>query len=292
MASTLDHAFFYNSEDGDRIYDADSFEHWLKKFFTSGVFVGSCAVSADGSDMEITVSTGYANCDGKVRFFTEAANFVLATAHATYDRIDTIVVERNDSERDITIKAVTGAYSQSPQPTAPVRSNGIYQLVLAQIYVAAGETRIRQSAITDKRPDTEVCGYVASAVQTPDFSDLYAQFEAQAAEALEQNQEDFTTWFDEARETLSTDVAGQLLSMINTKAAKLSLADFGTISRLPAELTVTGVTAKHKVIWFEMSNPAAMGGDWTVTTSGSTVRITGSITGSTTLLLVLAETNT
>ena len=180
-------SLFYNSVNGDRVYDADSFELLLKRFFTSGVFAGCCQVTASGNDMSVSMSGGYANADGKVRFFDEAEGFTLATAHATYDRIDTVVIERNDVDREITAKVVTGQYSSAPIPTPPVRTGGVYQLVVAEIYVAAGAVRITQSLISDKRPDTSVCGYVMCAVDTPDFSELYAQFEAQESEWFEVN---------------------------------------------------------------------------------------------------------
>ena len=201
--SSLDHAFFYNSENGDRVYDADSFEHWLKKFFTSGVFTGNCAVSAT-SGMGVQMSEGYCNVDGKVRFFKAPVSFTLATANNAYDRIDTIVIERNDTDRDITAKVVTGTASASPTPKAPVRANGVYQLVVAQIRVAAGATSITDADITDKRMDTSVCGYVVSAVQTPDFSELYSQFTAA-----------FGAWFNEMKGQLSEDAAGNLQLQID-----------------------------------------------------------------------------
>ena len=56
---------FWDSISGDRIYNSDSFEEWLKKFFTTGVFNGDCQVVAS-SGMTITVMPGYANVDGKV----------------------------------------------------------------------------------------------------------------------------------------------------------------------------------------------------------------------------------
>lgn len=198
-------SLFYNSNNGDRLYDADSFEHLLKKFFTSGVFTGSCQVTANGSGMTCTMSAGYANTDGKVRFFDESVALTLQNAHSTYDRIDTIVVERNDVDREITVKVVTGAYSGTPTATAPVRSGGIYQLVLAEVYIAAGAVSVSQANITDKRPDTSVCGYVVSAVSTPDFSELYTQFSDQ-----------FATWYEHIRDQLDEDAAGHLQNEIDT----------------------------------------------------------------------------
>lgn len=200
MADTS-YTLFYNSQDGDRVYDADSFEHLLKRFFTSGVFSGCCQVLADGGGMSCTVGTGYANCSGKVRFFFESTSLAFANAHATYNRIDTVVIERNDTDREISCKVVQGTYAANPVPKAPVRENGIFQLVLAQVYIAAGTTGITQSMITDKRPDTSVCGYVMCAVETPDFSELYSQFEAQAEEAISNTR----VWITQYKETAEDD---------------------------------------------------------------------------------------
>lgn len=201
-------SLFYNSQNGDRVYDADSFEHLLKKFFTSGVFAGACQVTAAGTGMTCSVGAGYANCDGKIRIFDSATALSFDTAHATYDRIDTVVVERNDTDREITLKVVKGIQSAEPVATAPVRSGGVYQLVLAEVYIAAGETAVSQAIITDKRPDTTVCGYVVTAVQTPDFGELYDQFT-----------EAFMLWFDAIRGQLDEDAAGHLQNEIDDIAA-------------------------------------------------------------------------
>lgn len=197
------YGLFWNSVDSDRLYDADSFAEWLRKFFTTGVFDGELQVTSAGG-MDVSVSGGYANIDGKVRFFDSATKLTLATAGATYPRIDTIVVERNDTDRRITIKAITGTYSANPTATAPVRANNIYQIVLAQIYIAAGATSITQAAITDTRKDTSLCGIVAATIQNPDFGQWYAQNEAQ-----------FTEWFNAMKGQLTTDAAGNLQTEID-----------------------------------------------------------------------------
>ena len=191
MAGTLEHAFFYNSEGGDRVYDADSFEHWLKKFFKSGVFAGECQVT-ENEGMTVKMAPGYANADGKVRFFSNSELLQLETANPTYDRIDTIVIERNDANRDVIVKVVTGGYSSNPMAAAPIRENGIYQLVVAQIYVAAGVTRITQTSITDTRFNMGLCGIITGTVDEFDFDQFKVQFDSWEKEqrAL------FLAWFD------------------------------------------------------------------------------------------------
>lgn len=209
------YGLFWNSVDSDRLYDADSFAEWLRKFFTTGVFDGELQVTSAGG-MDVSVSGGYANIDGKVRFFDSATKLTLATAGATYPRIDTIVVERNDTDRQITVKAITGTYSANPTAAAPVRANNIYQIVLAQIYIAAGATSITQTAITDTRSNPDLCGIVTGTVKEMDYSQFAAQFNAYYDEFKASNKSDFDTWFSAMKNQLTTDAAGNLQAEIDT----------------------------------------------------------------------------
>ena len=195
MASTgEEHGMFWNSENGDRTYDANSFEYWLKKFFTSGVFNGDLQVEAT-SGMTLKVGSGYANVDGKVKFWNAEFNVVLDAANSTYPRIDTVVITRDNVNRTITCEKVTGAYSvDSPQPTAPVRDSEIWQIVLAQIYVPAGATGITQSNITDTRQDPNLCGYIAGTVTEMDFSQFTAQFRAYYNEFIQESGQEYDEW--------------------------------------------------------------------------------------------------
>lgn len=245
MASTTEHAFFYNSENGDRVYDADSFELWLKKFFTSGVFTGELQVK-EGTGMTIIVGKGYANVDGKVRFFSADESITLTRAHGSLDRIDTVVIERNDTDRDVTIKIVSGSPSDAPIPTEPIREGGIYQLVIAQILVKAGATKITNADITDTREDLSLCGMVTGTVKEVDFNQFKLQFEgflqnykedatndyglfvkfieeleAEATVNTNALQQKFTEWFDKIKGQLSEDAAGNLQNQIDTRTTRV-----------------------------------------------------------------------
>ena len=195
---------FWDSISGDRVYNAASFEEWLKKFFTTGVFNGELEVTANGS-MVVEVGIGYCNVDGKVRFFDQVQQFTISPANGTYPRIDTVVIERNDTNREITMKVVTGSYSGlNPQPTAPVRTGGVYQIVLAEVYVSAGATALTQANITDKRPDNSVCGWVVGTVDAIDVEQLTAQTNEQIME-----------WFENMKGQLSEDAAIHLQNQID-----------------------------------------------------------------------------
>ena len=229
------HALFYNSENGDRVYDVSDFEDWIKKFFTSGTFIGEMQVTAAGG-MKVHVAMGYINIEGKIRNFDEEIELDVTTAHATYNRIDNIVVERRDADRDFFVKVVTGSATDTPTPPARVYANGVYQMVLAQVQVTAGATEINQADITDTRADSELCGFVAATVDQIDFSQIQAQYDAFMANyrvAVQEDFEDyedsiaqyeadekalFEAWFEEIKGQLSDDAAGRLQNEVNELA--------------------------------------------------------------------------
>lgn len=283
-----DFGYFFNSSNSDRKYSAESFEEWLKPFFVSGVFVGQLEVTEMGTPgMGVNVAPGYANLDGKVAKWNAISTLTIATASGVYDRIDTVVLRRDNTNRQISIDVVTGVASNSPAPTAPVRDGTIYELVLAQVLVGRGVTEIGQENITDTRLDPDLCGIVCAAVQTPDFSDLYDQFTTQ-----------FNIWFDHMKDQLDEDAAGHLqleIDDINDDIEDLEgvVADVdkmvlvvGTAIAIPAAgasvtYSMTGVTADHQLTRWNFSESAENfpptslawstgAGTFTITNNGST----------------------
>ena len=216
-----EHGLFWNSQNGDRVYDANDFSEWLKKFYTTGVFNGDLAVTASGG-MTVSVSSGYDNIEGKVKFFSTPTTLTLATASGTYGRIDTVVAECNYTDREIKLKVVTGTYSTSPTATAPVRTAAAYQLVLAEIDVPAGATEITQKNITDMRTDSSVCGLVTGTVSQIDFSTVKAQFDS---------------WFEDVKGTLDSDAAGNLKNQIDAANEKIDTLNNSSIKKLTKEYT-------------------------------------------------------
>ena len=283
---SLEHAFFYKSVNGDRVYDDASFEHWLKKFFTSGVFLNDLQVSAN-NDMTVTVGTGYTNIDGKVKIFESETPLIIETAGASYPRIDSIVLERNDTERDILLKVIKGGYSSEPVAHVPVRQDGVYQLVIAQILVNAGAVKITQADITDTRSNTELCGIVAGAVDQIDFSQVQAQFDAYLVQYkeqiakdyaeynddmdayLNQMENDFAEWFENIRNQLDEDAAGHLQNQIDDINARLEYVG-GSI----VEVTVDDNEGAYNVEGLEV-NLVIDGKTYTETINDKVVKFTG-----------------
>lgn len=216
------YGLFWNSESGDRVYDADSFAEWLDHFFTTGVFEGELFTSATNS-MDISVSNGYANVKGKVRLFETATTLTIEPSNALYPRIDNVVIERNNTNREITLKVVAGTYSGSvPSAVEPTRTNAIYQLVIARVLINAGATQITQANITDTRMDSDLCGYVTGTVKEIDYSQISAQFTSYLKQFQETNLDEFNTWFETIKGILGTDEAVKLLAMIQENQSSIS----------------------------------------------------------------------
>lgn len=224
-----EYGYFFNSSNSDRKYNAESFETWLKPFFISGVFQGSLQVKAQNTpDMSVQVSPGYANLNGKPGYWSGNNTLSIATASGVYDRIDTIVLRRDNANRTISIEVVTGTASSNPQATPPERSADIFELVIAQIRVGVGVTEITAANVTDTRLDSDLCGYVTGAVDQIDFDQIKAQFDGWIAEFKEQTAEDYAEYLQTIAGYLA---AYQSAISANESTAAGDLARFETTIR-------------------------------------------------------------
>ena len=175
MEKVKSYDYFWNSKK-DRYYDADSMGDWLRPFFVNGVFNGQLQVTAN-DDMSVTVGAGYGYINGKHRHFLTPTTLDLETASGTLHRIDNVILRRDDTNRMIYLLIVKGGNASSPVAPPLTREGPIYDLKLAEIYIAAGTVKITQAEITDTRMITAVCGYVAATVKEIDFTQISAQFE-------------------------------------------------------------------------------------------------------------------
>lgn len=71
--------------------------------------------------------------------------------------------------------------------------------------------------------------------------------------------------------------------------AKVLQIDIASFSSLPQTVNNSAITADHVVVNSVLGTPSAQTGDWTVTTGAGTLTVSGSMSGSTTLTLYLAE---
>lgn len=197
----------------DRVYDAAEFAHYFSLFIGNGVFPtpSTCLQVRSNTtpNLGVSVSAGNGWINGYYVTLDSAEALSITTPNATLGRIDSIVMGLNYTTRSITVYVKTGAPSVSPVAPSLTRDTNLWELELAQVSVAAGAANITQSAITDMRPDNTRCGIVSGTVDQIDTTELFAQYTAA-----------FNEWFNGVKETLTTDVAGNLQSQINLNKSK------------------------------------------------------------------------
>ena len=193
---------FFNSLENDRTYDASDIASFLSNFFTNGIFNNSLKVTAN-NNMNISIEKGSANINGYVYELTDKLNLNIKTADELLDRIDSVILRLDLSARNIKLMILDGSLSSEPVPSVITRNNNIYDLRIANISVPANTVEITNSMIEDTRFGNE-CGNVTQAVLSLNTSDLFSQYK-----------ECFTNWFENIKNQLSKDSAGNLQNQIN-----------------------------------------------------------------------------
>ncbi len=175
---------FFNSINGDRLYNARDMSRYFENILTSGIFkrITDCfKVSATGS-MACTVAPGAGLIDCQWFRAATAETVTIPTANAVLPRFDVVVarLDLSDEVRAITLMVVSGDPAEQPSVPEPVRTANMHDLVLALVYVPAGATAITPENLTDVRENEWYCGYVHSLVDTPVLKTFHARYEAQA----------------------------------------------------------------------------------------------------------------
>lgn len=231
---------FWNSESGDRVYDAEEWDYFSKSIASDGYVPDSAHLNgglwvrqADPADMSVNVDTGHMWIDGKhFRVHTSAENLAVATADADNDRIDRAIVRVNRTTRETFPTVKTGTAGTSPSPPSLQQDSSIWELSLAQIYVSAGVSSITDSDITDERvpsvtmpqqPEhgderhsTDFAEQAALDSHTSDTENPHNVTTGQigaAVEGHEHNQVNETVISDDTNHTLGLNDAGRVVLM-------------------------------------------------------------------------------
>ena len=256
----MEKSSFFNSVSHDRTYKAEDWAEYFASFIGNGIFpVPSTGLQVvAGSGMNVTVRAGKAWINGYFYQNTGDLTVQLATADGQLNRI---VVQWNLTNRTITTKVKSSGFSASPSAPAVQRDADIFELVLADVFVAAGVTAITQSRITDQRLNTSLCGVVAAVVDQIDTAAFNAQLQAWFAEyeslseeqynslasymaslklqgnvqydAFEQHmadfetqaEADFNTWFDGLQAVLDENAVTNLTNITNALDARVDMLE-------------------------------------------------------------------
>lgn len=228
---------FFNSLNHDRVYDADDINSVFDGIITDGVFgnIGKRFVVTPGSGMSVNVGTG------KARFhqiFVENdANLVLQIPQSDVllNRIDAVVirVDRTMSGRTGNIVVLKGMPSQNPIAPTLSNDNQIWDMPIAYINIKANVNKVNSSDI-QYLVGRNTTPLITAPMQTVNVESYVGKMEGQ-----------FSDWFSNLKDNLSTNAAGNLQNQINALKPKVDAVnnalDFnGQSTKTKGSLEVTG----------------------------------------------------
>ena len=185
---------FFNAlrvgEGYDRTYNANDYSDNLAVVIGNGVLRSeNDDLKVTASGMVATVGVGRAWINGHYYKNDSPLTLAATTAPIGGSRYDRIVLrfDNNISERRIKIEYVQGVASNSPVKPAPIRTDLVYDLVLADVFIQANGTSI---SVTDTRADSNLCGWVYSTSGDGSFFTTLDN--------------DFNDWFVQTKDTLSS----------------------------------------------------------------------------------------
>ena len=181
---------FFNSSNGDRLYDAEQMSMIFDGVISDGIFkdyLSGMAVSPGGG-MTVYVEPGRCWFDHTWVYVSDNYSITIPAANCKYYVV--VDIDHNDSVRAGSIKLLRGDASQYPSYT---RENKHNQYVIASINVPSGATAIQSSMLSDTRSDGTLCGYVTGLLHSTD-ADAAAARAQQYAEAAQLYQEIAQDW--------------------------------------------------------------------------------------------------
>lgn len=218
--------------DGTPIYDravsSAPLRKLIKELFSDGVMPNpstNMQVTADGK--YVVVNPGFAICNGCLKLAEEQTQLTIQPPDTSYARIDTVVLrlDDNDAVRSCEFAVLKGTPSANPVRCALTRNASVWEIGLADIRIPAGASGITNANVIDTRYESKRCGVISS-ISEFDTTTLYQQIKADLAEFKAEEQVSFTEfkeeeqaafvrWFENIKNQLSADAAGNLQNQIN-----------------------------------------------------------------------------
>ncbi|WP_292485590.1 hypothetical protein [Methanohalobium sp.] len=134
-------------------------------------------------DLSVLINTGGAWINGHFyELYSSAEQLAITTPDDSNARIDRAVVRLDLDARIIDVNIKDGNPTSDPSPPSLTRNETIWEISLAQIYVAAGATEITNSDITDERDDGFLCGLSTHSGGGGAFTGDYLQLEVNTSQ--------------------------------------------------------------------------------------------------------------
>lgn len=225
---------FFDSINGDRKYNSAQMSEYFEGLVSDGIYqtVGDAfSVTATGNGLDIAVGTGRGIIKNHWIKNDSALTISLSPADMSNPRRDAVVMRYDSENREMGLYVKTGTPSAGAFMPEIIKTDILYEIVVAVIYVDKNINILSQSAIQDNR-GTGACPWITGLINQVDTSTLFLQFEAIFAEKIaefdgyiNQQQAAFDEFFSQLTQELSVDgFMKKYQAVFNTNVYVTSLA--------------------------------------------------------------------
>lgn len=211
---------FFNSVNGDRLYNAYQLSTIFEGLITDGVYesVGNKLAVQPNNGMIIQIATGrgwfakhWVNNDSEHLLTLESSDVLLNRYVAVCIRVDD-----TDAVRNAVPYLKYSDFATNPVKPTMTRSETIHEYCLAYIKIRAGVTEILASDIEDTRFNADLCGWVTGLITQVDATTLFTQWQALFNEFMTRETTDFNDWFENLQIELDEETATRLTNALPT----------------------------------------------------------------------------
>lgn len=230
---------FFNSVNGDRVYNAQQMSSIFEGLITDGVYasVGNKLAVQPNNGMTIQIADGrgwfnkhWVDNDTAYLMTLEASDVTLSRYAAICIRVDD-----TDSVRSAEPYVKYGEYATTPVKPTMTRSNTVNEYCLAYVYIGAGATVITAANIEDTRANESLCGWVTGLIEQLNSATLFSQFTAI-----------FNEWFENLADNINENTEAMLVAALPTSLT-ITLPASSWVNNSQT-VTVTGMTTTKTVI--------------------------------------------
>lgn len=230
---------FFNSVNGDRLYNAQQMSEIFEGLITDGVYesVGNKMAVQPNRGMTIQIATGrgwfgkhWVNNDSEYTLTVSQSDVILNRYVAVVIRVDD-----TDAVRDAVPYLKYSDFATAPVKPAMTRTETIKEYCLAYIYQKAGVTTITAGDIEDTRANTELCGWVTGLIEQLSSTTLFEQFTAI-----------FYDWFNDLTDKINENTETMLVGALPTSI--VLTIPVSSWSGKTATIDVSGMNATKTVL--------------------------------------------
>lgn len=198
---------FFNSVNGDRLYNADQMSRIFEGLITDGVYesVGNKMAVQPNSGMTIQIATGRGWFNKHWVENDAPLTLTVADSDVLLNRYVAVVVkvDETDSVRDVMPYLKYSEFATNPVKPAMTRTDTVKEYCLAYIYVKAKTTAITASNIEDTRGNDKLCGWVTGLIEQLSSATLFEQFT-----------EIFNDWFSGLQDLINANTEAMLVNAL------------------------------------------------------------------------------